>query len=45
MSISKIHNFLDFRNKIQSISDYPEKEFWKSDDFWVSSTLLKKYSW
>ena len=43
--ISKIHNFLGFRNKSQSISDYPVKEFWKSDDFWASSTLLKKYSW
>ena len=40
----RIHNFLGFWSKGKNISDYPVKEFWKSDDFWASSTLLKKYS-
>ena len=28
--------------KNQSIRDYPEKKFWKSDDFWATNMLLKK---
>ena len=40
--ISKIHNFLAFKSKSKSIRDYPVKKFWKWDDFWLSSMLLKK---
>ena len=34
-------HFLAFTNKRQSISDLPAKKFWKSNNFWGSSMLLK----
>ena len=42
MNQIKILNFLGFRNRSQSISDYPVKKFWKLDDFWASSNALEK---
>ena len=42
--ISQIHNSLCFRNKSQTISDHPLKNFWKSGKFWASSELLKRNS-